>query len=250
MLICLSPAKSLCSDPVSGPTTTPKFQSEAERLAATGRNLSLTQLKSLMSISDDLAKLNRDRFQQFRDTPEGTQAAVFLFDGDTYKGLEARTLDPDALTWAQDHLRLLSGLYGVLRPLDAIRPYRLEMGSRLKTRRGASLYEFWGDTIANALTDDAKAIGSDILLNCASQEYFRAADRPGLPLTVITPRFYETKPSGPKMVSFFAKQARGAMARFVIERRISDPDGILDFDSGGYAYAPDLSSLNSPAFLR
>lgn len=250
MLICLSPAKSLRTDPVPVQTTEPRFQQDAERLAASGRNLTLAQLKSLMSISDDLARLNRGRFQEFKDDPTGTNPAVFLFDGDTYKGLEARTLDPEAIAWAQDHLRLLSGLYGVLRPLDAIRPYRLEMGSRLKTRRGGNLYDYWGDAIAKALMSDASAVGTTTLLNCASQEYFHAADRPALDLTVVTPKFYETKPKGPQMVSFYAKQARGAMARFVIGRRITDPDGILDFDTGGYAYAPDLSTHNNPAFLR
>lgn len=252
MLITLSPAKSLDMTGRAIATTAPRFADDALRLARTARNLTLAQLRALMSISDDLARLNRDRFRAFSDDPdpEATRPAAFLFAGDTYRGFEAATLDEDALHWAQDHVRILSGLYGLLRPLDAIQPYRLEMGSRLKTRRGATLYDYWGDRIAEALNDAAQTCDTDVLVNCASQEYFRAADRDALKLRVITPQFYENKPAGPKIVSFYAKQARGAMARFAAERALRDPQDLKSFDTGGYRFDPDLSDGDLWAFVR
>ncbi len=252
MLVVVSPAKSLNMDPVEVPATAPDFQQDAVRLSKTARNLSLKDLKGLMSISDDLARLNRDRFRVFAAEPaaEATKPAALAFNGDTYQGLEARTLTEDDLAWAQDHLRILSGLYGLLRPLDAIQPYRLEMGSRLKTRRGKTLYDYWGDTIAKALNAQAEAVGTDTLINCASQEYFGAADRKALRLRVVTPVFMENRGDKPRIVSFFAKRARGAMARFVIENRVTVPDEIKGFTSGGYAYDPDLSAGDKWVFLR
>jgi len=252
MLVVVSPAKSLNMDPVELPATAPDFQQDAVRLSKTARNLSLKDLKGLMSISDDLARLNRDRFRVFAAEPaaEATKPAALAFNGDTYQGLEARTLTEDDLAWAQDHLRILSGLYGLLRPLDAIQPYRLEMGSRLKTRRGKTLYDYWGDMIAKALNAQAEAVGTDTLINCASQEYFGAADRKALGLRVVTPVFMEIRGDKPRIVSFFAKRARGAMARFVIENRVTVPDEIKGFTSGGYAYDPDLSAGDKWVFLR
>lgn len=252
MLVVVSPAKSLDMEPVDVPATAPAFQEDAVRLSKTAKNLSLKELKGLMDISDDLARLNRDRFKAFAAEPsvDMTKAAALAFNGDTYQGLEAKTLNADDLAWAQDHLRILSGLYGLLRPLDAIQPYRLEMGSRLKTRRGKSLYEYWGDTIAKALNAQAEAVGADTLVNCASQEYFGAADRKALKLRVITPVFMEVKENKPRIVSFFAKRARGAMARYVVENRITDPEGIKHFSSGGYGYDSDLSEGNKWVFLR
>lgn len=252
MLVVVSPAKSLDMDPVDVTPTAPDFQDDAVRLSKTARNLTLTQLRGLMDISDDLARLNRDRFKAFSaaPTPEVTKAAALAFNGDTYQGLEAKTLSDDDLAWAQDHLRILSGLYGLLRPLDAIQPYRLEMGSRLKTRRGKSLYDYWGDTIAKALNTQAGTVDTDVLINCASQEYFGAADRKALKLRVITPVFMELKDNRPRIVSFFAKRARGAMARYVIENRLTDADGIKGFNTGGYAYDADLSEGDKWVFLR
>ena len=156
------------------------------------------------------------------------------------------------MAYAQDHLRILSGLYGVLRPRDAIQPYRLEMGSRLKTRGGSNLYDYWRDSLSKALNAQAEVTGSEVLVNCASQEYFGAVDLKSLKLRVITPQFMEDKGDGkgPKIVSFFAKKARGAMARFIVQQRGSDPEGLLDFDAGGYAYAPDLSTPERPVFVR
>ena len=252
MLVVVSPAKSLDMDPVDVTATAPDFQEDAVRLSKTAKNLTLKELKGLMSISDDLARLNRDRFKAFaaEPEPEATKPAALAFNGDTYQGLEAKSLSAEDLTWAQDHLSILSGLYGLLRPLDAIQPYRLEMGSRLKTRRGKTLYDYWGDTIAKALNAQAAAVGADTLINCASQEYFGAADRKALKLRVITPTFMELKDDKPRIVSFFAKRARGAMARYIVENRVTSPDGIKDFTSGGYAYEPDLSEGDKWVFLR
>lgn len=252
MLTVLSPAKSLDFSPVSQPATAPRWQEEAMRLARTARNLTLRDLRALMDISDDLARLNRDRFRDFAadPAPDQTKPAVFAFAGDTYIGLDAKTLSDDDIAHAQDRLRLLSGLYGLLRPLDAIQPYRLEMGSRLHTRRGDTLYAYWGDSIARALNADAAAIGTDTLLNCASVEYFNAANRPALKLRVITPTFLEEKGGKRAIVSFFAKRARGAMARFVIENRLTDPADLAGFTSGGYAFDPAMSAPDNPVFLR
>ncbi|MCK0095022.1 peroxide stress protein YaaA [Yoonia sp. F2084L] len=252
MLVVVSPAKSLDMDPVDVPATAPVFQEDAVRLSKTAKNLTLKELKGLMGISDDLARLNRDRFKAFAAQPDAevTKPAALAFNGDTYQGLEAKTLAQDDMAWAQDHLRILSGLYGLLRPLDAIQPYRLEMGSRLKTRRGKSLYDYWGDTIAKALNAQAEAVGTDTLINCASQEYFGAADHKALKLRVITPVFMEVKDDKPRIVSFFAKRARGAMARFVVENRVTDADGIKAFTSGCYAYDPDMSEGDKWVFVR
>ena len=254
MLVVISPAKRLDWTERQSESTEPRFVAEANSLARTARNLSLRDLKSLMSLSDDLARLNRDRFADFAadPTPEATRPAIFAFAGDTYQGLEASTLDGDALDWAQDHLRILSGLYGVLRPLDAIQAYRLEMGSRLKTRRGDNLYEYWRSDIAKALNEQAGAVGTDVLVNCASQEYFGAVPEKSLNLKLVTPRFMEDKEDGkgPKIVSFFAKKARGAMARFIVENRFTDPDDLRAFDAGGYTWREDLSSKAEPVFVR
>ncbi len=252
MLTVISPAKSLDLSPVTIPATEPVWQADAIRLAKTARGLTLRDLRGLMDISDDLARLNRDRFRAFADNPAPDQVkpAILAFNGDTYQGFDAKTLDPADLAYAQDHLRILSGLYGLLRPLDAIQPYRLEMGSRLKTRRGTSLYDYWGDQIAKALNQQAATIGTDILINCASQEYFGAADRKAVKLRVITPVFMEVKGNTPAIVSFFAKRARGAMARFITQNRLTDPAAIKDFTSGGYTYAPDHSGGDRWVFLR
>ncbi|MGR3316383.1 peroxide stress protein YaaA [Roseovarius indicus] len=248
MLVVLSPAKKLDMSEVDTTATDPQFADDAKALAKTARGLTQKDLQKLMGISENLAKLNADRFKAF-GTME-TKPAALAFAGDTYSGLEAASLDPEEMDYAQDHLRILSGLYGLLRPRDAIEPYRLEMGSRLKTRRGKSLYDYWGDRIAKALNEQAETLGTDTLVNCASQEYFGAVKPDALNLRVITPVFMEEKPDGPKVVSFFAKQARGAMARFIVQNRLTDPDSLTDFDTGGYRHRPDLSEPDKPAFVR
>ena len=252
MLVVISPAKRLDWAERQVDMTEPAFGEDAMRLAKTMRNLTLGDLKGLMDLSDDLAKLNRDRFKSYAEDPDAdaVRPAALAFAGDTYQGLEAASLDDDEMAWAQDHLRILSGLYGVLRPLDAIQQYRLEMGSRLKTRRGKSLYDYWGDDLAKALNAQAEEIGSDVLVNCASQEYFGAVPVKALKLKVVTPQFFEDKNGTPKIVSFYAKKARGAMARYIIQNRITSPESLLDFDTGGYVYSPELSTEDKPAFLR
>jgi len=249
MLVVISPAKKMDMTPVNGVTATrPAFQKAADDLAKVAEQLSVGELQKLMKISENLAKLNAGRFGAFGAMEE--KPAALAFAGDTYQGLEAGSLDHDELDWAQDHLRILSGLYGVLRPLDAIQPYRLEMGSRLKTARGKTLYDYWGDQISDALNKHGDAIGSDVLVNCASQEYFGAVRPSALKLRVVTPVFMEDKPGGPKIVSFFAKKARGAMARYIVQRRLTDPEGIKEFDIGGYRFQPDMSDVQNWVFWR
>lgn len=252
MLTVISPAKSLDMNPVEIEPTEPQFPDDALRLAKTMRNLTLKDLRGLMGISEDLAKLNRDRFRAYEAEPsdDRVKPAALAFAGDTYKGLEAGSMSDDALRWAQDRLRILSGLYGLLRPLDAIQPYRLEMGSRLKTRRGKNLYDYWGDQLAKELNRLAGEVETDTLLNCASQEYFGAVDREALGLRVVTPVFLEDKGGKRSVVSFYAKQARGAMARFVAENRIEDAEGLRDFDTGGYRYDAEASEEDKPVFVR
>ena len=193
MLIVLSPAKRLDfteADPAL-PASGRRFLEDTASLSKTARARTVAELRSLMSISDDLARLNRERFQAFQpDSLDGVQAA-FAFAGDVYEGLQARTLDAAGLDYAQGHVRILSGLYGLLRPLDRIQPYRLEMGTRLKTRRGSSLYDFWGDRLSKQLNADAEGQPDPTLVNLASQEYFGAVDASALKLPVVTPNFYE-----------------------------------------------------------
>ncbi len=253
MLVVISPAKRL--DWAARPgvaATRPAFPEAAGELAGIARGLSPDALRKLMGISPDLAKLNAERFANFQDAPgaEATRPAALAFAGDTYAGLEAKTLEPDAMDYAQRHLRILSGLYGLLRPLDAIQPYRLEMGSRLTNPKGGNLYAYWGDRIAKALNETARDVGSDVLINCASQEYFGAVDLKALNLAVITPIFLDEKNGEAKVISFFAKKARGAMARYIVENRLTDPADLAGFDLGGYAYQPDASEADRPVFLR
>ena len=253
MLAVISPAKRLdwtVESPL--PTTLPVFQDDAKRLATTAKRLPLRDLKALMHLSDDLARLNRDRFASFQPEPNPStdRPAAFAFAGDTYMGLDAGTMSDDALHYAQDHLRILSGLYGVLRPLDVIQPYRLEMGSRLKTRRGATLYAYWGDQLAKALNAQAAEMGTDILVNCASNEYFGAVDLKALKLKVVTPVFLEEKNGTAKTVSFFAKKARGAMARFIMEQEATRIEDLQAFDFDGYRFDTSASDESKPVFRR
>ncbi len=252
MLVVISPAKRLDWRQRAGAMTAPDFEADARRLAKTARNLTLGDLRKLMDISPDLARLTRDRFRAFCADPDefDTRPAALAFAGDTYQGLEAASLDDDEIAWAQQHLRILSGLYGLLRPMDAIQAYRLEMGSRLKTRRGGSLYDYWRDRLARGLNEQAETVGTDVLINCASQEYFAAVAPGALKLRVISPVFMEDRDGGAKIISFFAKRARGAMARFIIQNRSVDPAHLTGFEAGGYVYRPELSEPDRPVFLR
>lgn len=252
MLTVISPAKRLneteLPPPVTKPSvTTPALAKDAAHLAKVAKALSVDDLCKLMHISPNLAALNHARFANFtKDTTR--YAAAFLFDGDTYAGLEARQMSEDSLRWAQSHLRILSGLYGVLRPMDAIQPYRLEMGSKLATDKGGDLYAYWGNKIAKTLTQDAALVGANCVVNCASVEYFGAVR--GLKLRVITPSFLEERDGTAKIVSFWAKKARGAMARYICDGHLTNPDDLRGFDIGGYCYRADLSTPDHPVFTR
>ncbi|OSP55379.1 peroxide stress protein YaaA [Pseudoruegeria sp. SK021] len=253
MLVVISPAKRLNWDAVEVDiVSSPAFQDDATALAKVAARLSQAELQKLMGISAPLAALNQDRFRTFDPSPEPQmlRPAAMAFAGDTYQGLDAASLDPDAHRWAQDHLRILSGLYGLLRPMDQIQPYRLEMGSRLKTASSANLYGYWGARLSLALNEQAEKTQSEVLVNCASTEYFTAVDRAALQLRVVTPVFLEDRDGVAKIVSFYAKKARGAMARFIVEQRLTDVDDLKDFEIGGYCYAPDRSEPDAPVFLR
>jgi cytoplasmic iron level regulating protein YaaA (DUF328/UPF0246 family) len=256
MLTVISPAKRLDETrrdlPYGLEPTAPMFAADAARLARIARGLSVAELQALMGISEPLAKLNAERFRAFKSKPAAdvVKPAAYCFDGDTYAGLEAKTLDVDTLRWAQGQLRILSGLYGLLRPLDLIQPYRLEMGSKLANPKGADLYAFWGQRIAKALNAAGEAAGTAVLVNCASQEYFGAVDRRALRLRVVTPVFLEGRGAEAKVVSFFAKKARGAMARYIAEHRLTDPADLRGFAVGGYAFNAAQSDAERLVFLR
>jgi cytoplasmic iron level regulating protein YaaA (DUF328/UPF0246 family) len=251
MLILLSPAKNLdWSPPPDGlPMTAPALAKDAAALAKVAKSLSSADLKRLMDVSDKLADLNRARFQAFggKVSREAAKHAVLAFNGDVYQGLSAKTLSADDLAFAQRHLRILSGLYGVLRPLDAMEPYRLEMGTKLATERGEDLYDYWGAKIAKAL--NAEAAG-DLILNLASDEYFSAVDRKALKGRVITPKFLDVKDGKARSVFMFVKRARGMMARFAIEQRISDEAGLKHFSAGGYRLDKAASDADTWVFTR
>lgn len=253
MLILLSPAKKLdFAEPDSTlPATQRRFVEDTAELAVTAKRQTQADLRKLMSISEDLARLNRERFQAF--DPEaldtGVQAA-FAFAGDVYQGLEARTLDKEALSFAQDHVRILSGFYGMLRPLDRIQPYRLEMGVRLATKRGKSLYDFWGDRISKQINADLEGAAHPVVVNLASQEYFGAVDAKALKAPVVTPHFREEKDGASKVISFYAKKARGAMTRFAIDERIEAPEALKAFDRDGYRFDKAASTESDWIFTR
>ncbi len=253
MLTVISPAKRLNEKPHALPVgfdpTVAEFAADAAKLARIARGLSAKDLCALMDISPKLGALNRDRFAAFDPKAAGS-AAAFLFDGDTYAGLEARTMGPDALRWAQGRLRILSGLYGVLRPLDGIQPYRLEMGARLANPKGADLYHWWGTKPARALKALAADVGAKVLVNCASTEYFGAVNIKALGLPVVTPVFLEEKAGEAKIVSFWAKKARGAMARFIAEHHLTDPADLRGFGVGGYLFRAEQSDATRLVFSR
>jgi len=248
MLAVISPAKKLDFKPVLDiGESVPKFQKDANTLVKVARNLSVSDLRNMMKISEDLASLNRRRFQAFSDEPETykTKQAAFAFAGDTYTGLDAQSFTSRDLSYAQDHLRILSGLYGVLRPLDRIQPYRLEMGRSLVTDSGKTLYAYWDDRIGSELD----YVSNGVIVNLASNEYFKAAGKK-MASRIITPSFKEERDGTLKMISFFAKKARGAMARYIVQNRVKSIEGLKAFDGYGYGFRPDLSDENNWVFSR
>ena len=255
MLFLLSPAKSLDFEtPIKLQTSTQaQFLSQAQQLAATAAKLSSTQLQTLMDISPALAELNRARFQAWQiDHPieQGARQAVMAFDGDVYDGLNAKGLTKPDLNYLQKHLRILSGLYGLLRPFDAIRPYRLEMGSQLKTAHAKNLYEFWGDGIAQAINEHTAEINSNLIINLASEEYFKSVRLSLLNAKVITPVFEDFSSGKYKIVSFFAKRARGSMVRYCAVNRVKSIKSLKEFDHEGYRFCEEVSGEARLVFRR
>jgi cytoplasmic iron level regulating protein YaaA (DUF328/UPF0246 family) len=252
MLIVLSPAKSL--DLETPPTTKlhsqPAFLDHSAQLIERLREFSPAQLGELMDLSDNLSALNVTRYASWTpDTSEGRQA-VMAFDGDVYGGLAARSLTAKQLAYAQSRIRILSGLYGMLRPLDLIHPHRLEMGTRLANPRGKDLYAFWGDTISQALNQTAEEQGAEVLVNLASEEYFKSVKPKALAMPVITPHFEDWKNGKYKIISFYAKRARGLMARYAAVKGITDPQKLKKFDVDGYAFDKQDSDERNWVFRR
>ncbi|MBC6439151.1 MAG: peroxide stress protein YaaA [Rhodospirillales bacterium] len=254
MLVVISPAKALNFDPAPDglPSSQPALMAQTRELMKTTRTLTRSDIAGLMDLSDNLAELNFDRFKAFRlkHTAENAKQAALAFAGDTYRGLDAGTLDGDDLGYAQDHLRILSGLYGVLRPLDLIQPYRLEMGTRLATPRGENLHDFWGDRITRALNRDLGEHDNPVLVNAASVEYFSAVKTAKLKARPIDTVFKEERDGVARIISFSAKVARGMIARYTIQNRIDRPEGLKDFDLDGYRFRKDLSDENTYTFIR
>ena len=254
MIIVLSPAKTLDFETpaVTERFTQPDFLEESAQLIQRLRKLPATQLEEMMEISPALAQLNADRYQAWKlpFSPANARQAALAFAGDVYEGLAAPTLDEAALQWAQTRVRILSGLYGLLRPLDLIQPYRLEMGTRLDTGRSPDLYRFWGDRLAHTLATELAEHRYPVLVNLASNEYFRAVPPKSLGLRVIQPVFEERRPSGWKVVSFSAKRARGSMTRYAIDHRLENPDGLRAFDVDGYRFDERASDDDTWVFRR
>lgn len=257
MLFVLSPAKSLDYDTPAAAAdavhTMPLFPDDSAELIALLQTQSPQQIAALMGISDKLALLNVGRYAVWskKASPDNARQAILAFDGDVYDGLAARTLSSAQLDWAQQHLCILSGLYGVLRPLDLLQAYRLEMGIKLANARGSDLYQFWGGKIAAYLNTRLQAQGGEpVLVNLASQEYFKSIDRRTLQARVVECVFEDWKDGKYKIITFFAKRARGLMMRYAIEHAVDSVEGLTAFDSAGYAWAPDASGPDRLVFRR
>jgi cytoplasmic iron level regulating protein YaaA (DUF328/UPF0246 family) len=254
MLIVLSPAKSLdykTPAKVKAPTL-PEFVSESAKLIADLKRLSPQEVADLMGLSDQLAALNVGRYRDWskKFTDQNSKPAIYAFDGDVYDGFDVKTLDAKAIAFAQDHVRILSGLYGALRPLDLMQPYRLEMGTSFKNARGKDLYAFWGERVTDSLKQVLEQQKKPVLLNLASEEYFKVLQAKSLDCPVISPVFQDGKDGKYKIISFYAKRARGLMARYVVENRITDPADLKGFNLDGYKYVASESKPEKPIFRR
>jgi len=254
VLILVSPAKKLDYDtpPTTRKATLPDYLDQSQILIDRLRRYSAMDLAELMKLSMNLAELNFDRYEQWRQevSPETGKQCVLAFKGDVYQGLDAGSFSAKDLDYAQQHLRILSGLYGLLKPLDLMRPYRLEMGTRLENERGKNLYEFWGSRITDAVNAQLKKQGDDVLINLASNEYFKSVRPKQVEGRIITPQFKEKKNGGYKMIGVYAKKARGLLSRFILLNQLSDPEDIKTFDVEGYAFNPVLSSGDNWVFSR
>jgi len=254
MLTVISPAKTLDFDtpPTTRKATQPRFLERSAELVADARGLNPADIRELMGVSEQIAELNHRRFMNWGlpFSLDNAKQAVLAFRGDVYTGLDADTLSSAQLGFAQKHLRILSGLYGLLRPLDLIQPYRLEMGLKFANRGGRNLYEFWGDVIGAELNRELKKSGSNVMVNLASNEYFQAVRPRTLDAEIITPVFKDLKGGKYKIISFYAKKARGQMARFIIERELTEPADLKKFRTGGYRYNKAESSARELVFTR
>jgi len=254
MLIVLSPAKSLdykTPAKVKAPTL-PEFALESAKLITDLKKLSPQDVAELMGLSDQLAALNVGRYRDWskKFTEENSKPAIYAFNGDVYDGFDVNTLNAKAVDFAQDHIRILSGLYGALRPLDLMQPYRLEMGTSFKNARGKDLYAFWGERITDSLKKVLEKQKKPVLLNLASEEYFKVLQAKNLACPVISPVFQDGKDGKYKIISFYAKRARGLMARYVVENRITDPADLKGFNLDGYKYYAAESKVDKPVFRR
>ena len=254
MLYVISPAKNLDYEtpPVTETYTQPELLDDAQELMKTCVKLTPVDLSNLMHISDKLAGLNAARFTEWQPnfTPENAKQAVLAFNGDVYTGIDAESFSEQDFDYCQTHLRILSGLYGLLKPLDLMQAYRLEMGTKLENSRGKNLYEFWGDIITNKLNEQIAATKSEMLVNLASTEYFKSVKKKQLNAQLITPMFKDWKNGQYKMISFFAKKARGMMVQYLVKNKVENLEGLLKFDLAGYEYNPELSKPNEPCFTR
>lgn len=258
MILVISPAKALDYEtpPITATFTQPDFLDDAAELIDILQKCTPADIAGLMSLSDKLASLNVARYASWSRpfAPDNAKQAVLAFNGDVYEGLSATTLADDDLAWAQEHLRILSGLYGVLRPLDLMQAYRLEMGTRLANPRGKDLYAFWGERITaelNRLLEKERDAGREpVLVNLASEEYFKSVKTRQLNGRLVSPVFEDWKDGRYKIISFYAKRARGLMSRYAIENRVDDVEALKAFDSEGYAFAADASDADSWVFRR
>jgi len=254
MLTLLSPAKKMNMARVETavPVTQPRLRDDTHELAIVAKTQTAEDLKRLMHISDNLATMNVERFQAFNldNRSNSAKPAGLAFDGDVYWGLDADTFSEELLSYAQDHLRILSGLYGVLRPMDAIQPYRLEMGTKMLNGRGKSLYDFWGARIADRLNADVADHTDTTVVNLASNEYFKAVDAKALGQTVIGAKFLNVKNGEARSLMYYAKHARGTMARWIMENRVDRADGLKDFNAGGYTFDAIASTGSDLVFSR
>ena len=254
MIIVLSPAKTLDYEfETDGNHSVPSFLSQSSKLIGQLKKKEPKDIASLMGLSDKLATLNYDRYQSWtasKKASNDSKPSLLVFKGDVYQGLQAEDLTKKEMNFAQKHVRILSGLYGILRPLDLMKPYRLEMGTKLETSQGKNLYEFWGDKIQKNVLDELKNQKSDLLINLASKEYFTVLGKVPEDVNVISPAFKDYKNGKYKIISFYAKKARGLMARWIIQNKVTDFENLKDFDVEGYKYSKAESTTTTPVFLR
>ena len=254
MLIVISPAKTLdYSVDSKSNHTAPQFLSQSSRLIKTLKEKEPEDIASLMGLSDKLATLNFDRYQSWKpakSVSSDAKPSMLVFKGDVYQGLNAEDFSNKDLKFAQKHLRILSGLYGILRPMDIMKPYRLEMGTKLETSKGKNLYEFWGELVQNNVIDDLSSQKSDLLINLASKEYFSVLGKMPEFINVVSPVFKDYKSGKYKIISFYAKKARGLMARWIIQNKITNFEELINFDIDGYKYSKAESTTVEPVFLR